>query len=156
MDEARVAGRYRLLDRHAVGGMATVWRAKDEWSGEVVAIKRLHPFVLADPVARARLEREAAALRAVDHPAIVRPRELIDDPPAPSLVMDFVAGWPLDERIAAGPLPADEAVAIAGVIADALAVAHDHGIVHRDIKPANATRRPDGATPSSDRRVTFG
>jgi serine/threonine protein kinase len=145
MDDALVAGRYRLLDRHAVGGMATVWRAKDERTGEIVAIKQLHPHVVADPVARARLEREAAALRAVDHPAIVRPRELIDDPEAPSLVMDFVAGRPLDERIALGPLPPDEAVAIIGVVADALGVAHAHGIVHRDIKPANILVDDDGA-----------
>jgi len=145
MDQELIAGRYRLLDRHAIGGMATIWRARDEWTREIVAVKRLHPYVVADPVARERLEREAAALRTVDHPAIVRPRELIDDPDAPALVMDFVAGQPLDERIAAGPLPPDEAIAIATVVADALAVAHDHGIIHRDIKPANILVDDDGA-----------
>ncbi len=137
MDDARIADRYVLIDRHAVGGMATIWRATDEWTGEVVAIKRLHPHVLADPVARARLEREADALRAIDHPAIVRPRQLVDDPDAPALVMDFVQGRPLDQRIADGALPTGEALAIAAMVADALAVAHDHGVVHRDIKPAN-------------------
>ncbi len=145
MDQARIGDRYTLLDRHATGGMATVWRARDEWTREIVAIKRLHPHVVADPVARARLEREAEALRTVDHPAIVQPRGLIDDPDAPSLVMDFVSGRPLSERIAEGPLPPDEAVAIAGVVADALAVAHDHGIIHRDIKPANILVDDDGA-----------
>src|SRR6187397_1173149 len=145
MDQARIGDRYTLLDRHATGGMATVWRARDEWTREIVAIKQLHPHVVADPVARARLEREAEALRTVDHPAIVRPRGLIDDPDAPSLVMDFVSGRPLAERIAEGPLPAEEAVAIAGIVADALAVAHDHGIVHRDIKPANILVDDDGA-----------
>ena len=125
--------------------MATVWRARDEWTREIVAVKRLHPYVVADPAARARLEREAAAMRAVDHPAIVRPRELVEDPDAPSLVMDFVEGRPLDERIARGPLPPGEAIAIASVIADALAVAHDHGIVHRDIKPGNILVDDDGA-----------
>jgi serine/threonine protein kinase len=68
MDQARIADRYTLLDRHATGGMATVWRARDEWTREIVAIKQLHPHVVADPVARARLEREAEALRTVDHP----------------------------------------------------------------------------------------
>lgn len=137
MDDERIADRYALIDRHAVGGMATIWRATDEWTGEVVAIKRLHPHVLADPAARARLERESDALRAIDHPAIVRPRTLVDDPDAPALVMDFVEGRPLDQRIAEGPLPTGEALAIAAVVADALAAAHDHGVVHRDIKPAN-------------------
>jgi serine/threonine protein kinase len=59
MDQARIGDLYTLLDRHATGGMATVWRARDEWTREIVAIKQLHPHVVADPVAPARLEREA-------------------------------------------------------------------------------------------------
>lgn len=145
MDQELIAGRYRLLDRHATGGMATVWRARDEWTREIVAVKRLHPYLLADPTARARLEREAESLRSIFHEAIVHPRALVDDPDGPCLIMDFVAGQPLDERIATGPLPPGEAAAIAGVLADALAVAHDHGIVHRDIKPANVLVDDDGA-----------
>jgi serine/threonine protein kinase len=145
MHEDRIAGRYTLIERHGIGGMATVWRAKDERTGEIVAIKRLHPYVVADAAARARLEREAAAMRTIHHPSIVRPRELIEEADGPSLVMDFVAGRPLTERIADGPLPPDEAAAIASVVADALSVAHDHGIVHRDIKPANILIGDDGS-----------
>lgn len=139
-----VADRYRPLERYAVGGMATVWRARDEHTGEVVALKRIHPHLVADPAARARLDREAAALRLVDHPAVVRPRDVVDDPDDPALVMDFAEGRPLADRIAEAPLSPDEAVAIAGTIADALAVAHSHGIVHRDIKPANILVEDDG------------
>jgi len=137
MDDRRIAGRYTLLDRHAVGGMASVWRARDDETGEIVAIKRLHPHVAADPAAWARLEREAAVLQALDHPGIVGLRDLVEDPEAPALVLDFVPGRTLDERIAEGRLPAGEAVAIAIAVADALATAHEAGIVHRDIKPAN-------------------
>lgn len=140
-----IADRYRLLERHGVGGMAAVWRARDERTGEQVALKQIHPHLVADPTARARLEREAEALRLVDHPAIGRPRDLVDDPGRPALVMDFVEGRPLAARIADGPLPAEEALAIAATIADALAVAHAHGIVHRDIKPANILVEDDGA-----------
>ena len=139
-----IADRYRLLERHGVGGMAAVWRARDERTGEQVALKQVHPHLVTDPNARARLVREAEALRMVDHPAIARPRELVDDPEHPALVMDFVEGRSLAERIAEGPLPDDEALAIARTIADALAVAHRHGIVHRDIKPANILVEDDG------------
>lgn len=144
MGNELIAGRYRPLERHGVGGMAAVWRARDEWTGEQVALKQVHPHLIADPNARARLEREAEALRLVDHPAIARPRELVDDPEHPALVMDFVEGRSLADRIAEGPLPDEEAFAIAGTIADALAVAHSHGIVHRDIKPANILVEDNG------------
>src|SRR5512147_2919295 len=145
MADVLIANRYRLLERHGVGGMAAVWRAHDERTGEQVALKQIHPHLVADPTARARLEREAEALRLVDHPAIARPRDVIDDPDRPALVMDFVDGRPLADRIADGPLPSEEAVATARTIADAVAVAHRHGIVHRDIKPANILVEDDGA-----------
>jgi serine/threonine protein kinase len=138
MVDALVGGRYRPLERHAVGGMATLWRARDERTGELVALKRLHPFLIADPTARARLLREASALKAIDHPAITRPRDVIDDPDDPALVMEFAEGRSLRDRLAAdGAIDPEEAAAIAGTVADALAVAHDAGIVHRDIKPGN-------------------
>jgi serine/threonine-protein kinase len=146
MADRLINGRYRPLERHAVGGMATLWRALDERTGEVVALKRLHPFLVADPAARARLEREAAALQALDHPAITRPREVILDPDDPALVMEFAPGRPLQERIATdGPLEPEEAVAIAATVADALGVAHRAGIVHRDVKPANILVEDSGA-----------
>ena len=144
MVDELIANRYRPIKRHGVGGMAAVWRARDERTGEEVALKLIHPYLVADPAARARLAREAEALRLIDHQAIARPREVVDDPERPALVMDFVDGRPLADRIADGPLPSEEAIAISGTIADAVAVAHEHGIVHRDIKPANILVEDDG------------
>jgi serine/threonine protein kinase len=92
MAERLIGQRYRPLERRAIGWMATLWRARDVRTGEIVAVKRLHPYLVTDPAARRRLAREAAALRAVDHPAIVRPRDVIDDPDDPALVMDYAAG----------------------------------------------------------------
>lgn len=146
MVERLIGQRYRPLERRAVGGMATLWRARDERTGEVVAVKRIHPFLVTDPAARRRLVREATTLRTVDHPAIVRPREVIDDPDDPALVMDYAGGRSLEERLAGdGPLDPEEAAAIAGTIADALSVVHEAGIVHRDIKPANILVEDSGA-----------
>jgi eukaryotic-like serine/threonine-protein kinase len=146
MVDKLIGGRYRLLERHAIGGMAALWRARDERTGEIVALKRLHPYLANDPASRSRLVREAAALKAVDHPSITRPRDVIDDPDDPALVMEFAEGRSLMDRLAAeGPFEPEEAVAIAATVADALAVAHDAGIVHRDIKPANILVEDSGA-----------
>ena len=145
MVDKLIGGRYTLLERHAIGGMAVLWRARDERTGEVVALKRLHPYLVADASARSRLVREAAALRAVDHPSITRPREVIDDPDDPALVMEFAEGRSLKNRLDEGALEPEEAVAIAATVADALAVAHQAGIVHRDIKPANILVEDSGA-----------
>ena len=145
MDGRLIGGRYRLLESHATGGSASVWRALDESTGEIVAVKRLHPHLIDDEVARTRLEREAAALRSLHHPNVVGVRTLVDDPAEPAFVMDFVPGRTLAERLTAdGPLIERDALAVAASVADALAAAHARSIVHRDVKPANVLLGDDG------------
>jgi serine/threonine-protein kinase len=124
--------------------MASIWRAADEATGDVVAIKRLHPHLLADADARERLRREAAAMGLVHHPNLVRIRGVIEDDD-PALVMDFVEGSSLGELIAQRRrFTQPEGLAIAAAAADGLAAAHAHGIVHRDVKPANILVGDDG------------
>jgi serine/threonine protein kinase len=131
-------GRYRLLEPAGSGGSAEVWRALDMTTGDEVAVKRLHPIVFSDAAGLARLKREFEALRSLDEPHIVRVRalEIADDEAA--LILDYVAGQSLADRLASGPrLQPAEAVAIARDIAAALTAAHAAGIVHRDVTPGN-------------------
>jgi serine/threonine-protein kinase len=140
-------GRYRLIEPAGSGGSAEVWRALDTRTGEEVAVKRLHPIVFSDDAGLARLKREFDALRSLDAPHIVHVRalEVADDEAA--IILDYVPGRSLADRLAAGP-PFDqaEAVAVARDIATALTAAHAAGIVHRDVTPGNILLDPtDGA-----------
>src|SRR6201984_2071043 len=107
------------------GGMGEVWKARDTRLGRDVAIK-----VSAQQFSD-RFEREARAIAALNHPNICT---LFDVGPD-YLVMELVEGPTLADRIAEGPIPVEEALAMARQIADALDAAHEKGIVHRDLKP---------------------
>jgi serine/threonine-protein kinase len=156
MDGSLVGGRYRLLESHALGGMASVWRAADEQTGDIVAIKRLHPHLLADPGARERLLREAASMEIVRHPNVVGIRGVIADD-EPALVMDFVEGSSLADLLAEGQkFGQAEALAIAAAAADGLGAAHEQGIVHRDVKPSNILVGEDGIVRVFDFGVAVG
>ena len=124
--------------------MGDVYRARDTRLERDVAIKVLPDVFTADANRRARFEREARLLAALNHPHIAAIYGFEQRDGIHGLVLELVEGQTLFERLSAGPLPVREALAIARQIADALDAAHEKGIVHRDLKPSNITLTPDG------------
>jgi Tol biopolymer transport system component len=124
--------------------MGEVYRARDTRLGREVAIKVLPAEKLSDPDRRARLEREARAVAALNHPHIVTIHEIESAEGVDFIVMELVAGKTLDALISRHALRFGEALRIAIPLADALAAAHGAGIVHRDLKPANVMVTPEG------------
>lgn len=147
MAETVLFGRYRLIEPAGSGGSAEVWRAVDTKTGEEVAVKRLHPIVFADQAGLARLKREFEALQSLDAPHIVHVRDLEIARDEAAIILDYVPGRSLADRLAGGPpFEPAEAVAVARDIATALTAAHAAGIVHRDVTPGNILLDPtDGA-----------
>jgi serine/threonine protein kinase len=165
----RQIGPYTMVSLLDAGNMGEVYRARDTKLGRDVAIKLLPPTFTADPDRRARFEREARLLAALNHPNIAQIHGLENADGVQALVMELVEGRTLDEIIGGtrrsglgtpsdpgpsaqrgGPdssrraLPLDQALSLARQIADALDAAHEKGIVHRDLKPANIKVTPDG------------
>ena len=133
-----LGGRYALLEVLGTGGMATVWRARDEVLGREVAVKVLSPQHAADAAFRARFEREARHVAALSHPRLVTVFDSGVDGTSPFIVMELVAGRTLRQVLdESGALPADDAIAVAVGVCEALEAAHAAGLVHRDVKPAN-------------------
>ena len=145
---ARV-GPYEVTSQLGVGGMGEVYRARDTKLNRDVALKVLPAPFAADSDRLARLTREAQLLASLNHTNIAAIYGIEDGPAEAghydrALVLEFVEGPTLADRIARGAVPVDEALAIAEQILDALEAAHEHGIIHRDLKPANIKIRPDG------------
>jgi serine/threonine protein kinase len=135
---------YEILGSIGAGGMGEVYRASDTKLSRLVALKILPDAFASDPERRARFAREARSLAALNHPHIAQIYGFEDAGPTSALVMELVEGEDLSLRIKRGPIPYDEAIAIAKQIAQALEAAHDQGIIHRDLKPANIKLRDDG------------
>ena len=135
---------YQILSLLGSGGMGEVYRARDSKLGRDVAIKVLPDDMAADRDRRTRFAREAHVLASLNHPniAAVFGYEEVDGRCA--IILELVEGVTLSDRLTHGPLPVDEAVAMAIQITRALEAAHEKGIVHRDLKPANIRIRPDG------------
>jgi len=135
---------YTITAKLGEGGMGEVYRASDSRLGREVAIKLLPPALASDPERMARFEREARILAALDHPGIASIFGLEEAEGRQLLIMQLVEGETLDERVGRARVEANEAIAIAAQIAEALESAHEKGIIHRDLKPANVKVTPDG------------
>jgi len=137
-------GLYEILAPIGAGGMGEVYRAHDTRLGRDVALKTLPAAFTSDSERVARFKREAQVLAALNHPHIAAIYGLDEVEGCHFLVLEFADGDTLAARLAGGPLPVDEALAIARQIAEALEAAHEKGIVHRDLKPANIGFNADG------------
>ncbi|MBI5511398.1 MAG: protein kinase [Deltaproteobacteria bacterium] len=134
---ALVGGRYRVLERIGAGGMATVYRARHEARRRDVALKVLAPSLVAEPLQRERFLREGRAMGRLRHRNVVAVFEVGEDGGDVFLALELLQGVALAERLVKGALPPREAVRYALQVSEALAHAHEAGVVHRDIKPEN-------------------
>src|SRR5262245_8851370 len=130
-------GPYEVLDAVAAGGMGEVYRARDTRLDRAVAIKVLPSQFAADPHFRERFDREARAISALDHPNICTLYDVGEQDGISFLVMQYLEGDSLADRLGRGAVPIPEALTIAIQVADALDRAHRAGLTHRDLKPGN-------------------
>ncbi len=137
-------GPYRVQGEIGRGGMGVVYRALDSRLDREVAIKALPEDLAADPLRLERFEREARALAQVSHPNIAGIYGVEEQAGHRYLVLEFVDGETLADKLDRGPVEFDEAIELACQIAAGVGAAHDAGVVHRDLKPANIRITPDG------------
>ncbi len=130
-------GSYEVVAPIGAGGMGEVYKAKDTRLGRIVALKVLPARFAENPESRLRFEREARAIASLSHPHVCALYDVGRHDETDYLVMEYLEGATLAERIAKGSLPLDELLRIASEIASGLEAAHRSGIVHRDLKPGN-------------------
>ncbi len=133
---------YCIVSKLGAGGMGEVYRARDTKLNRDVAIKILPETFAHDSDRLARFKREAQVLASLNHPNIASIYGIEESNGFMALAMELVEGPTLADRLAAGPIPIDEALTIARQIAAGLEAAHERGIIHRDIKPANVKVTP--------------
>jgi eukaryotic-like serine/threonine-protein kinase len=138
-------GPYEVLGPLGAGGMGEVYRAKDTRLARTVAIKVLPEHLAYDQDLRQRFEREARAVSSLNHPHICVLHDIGNQDGTDYLVLEYLEGESLHDRLEKGPLPLDQVVRYAIEIADALDKAHRHGVIHRDVKPGNVMLTKGGA-----------
>ena len=137
-------GSFEIVQMIGRGGMGVVYLARDTKLDRSVAIKSMPPELLGDSTARMRFRREAKLLASLNHPNIAVIYEIIEEEKLGYLVLEYVPGDTLAQRIAHKPLTLQEALSIGRQVAEAISVAHEKGVVHRDLKPGNIKITPDG------------
>ncbi|MBA4191599.1 MAG: serine/threonine protein kinase [Planctomycetaceae bacterium] len=144
-------GNYDIVSKIAEGGMGTVYKGRNRTTGEVVAIKVIAPTTAKNPVLLQRFEREFLAARVLDHPNVVRALDYCGTGPHPFLVMEFVDGESIGQRIERkGPILEAEAIRLVAQVCEGLQRAHKQGLVHRDVKPDNIMITREGIAKLTD------
>ncbi len=143
-------GSYRIIEKLGHGGMATVYKAYHAPLDRDVAIKVLHPAFKNDPQFFARFQREARIVAKLEHSNIVPVYDFSEHEGEPYLVMRYVQGDTLKPHLQNGPLSPAETMRIMRPVCNALAYAHNQGVLHRDIKPSNVMLTPDGGVYLTD------
>ena len=141
---SQIVSHYRIIRKLGAGGMGEVFLAEDTRLDRKVAIKWLRTKAVASEQARKRLIREAKTAATLDHPNICTVHEIGEDGERAFIVMQYVEGETLADRLDSAPPDLRESVDIAAQVAEALIEAHSHGVVHRDIKPQNVIVTPRG------------
>jgi serine/threonine-protein kinase len=137
MTEPKRLGKYEILEEIGRGGFAVVYRARDTQLDRIVALKVLHPQLTTDSKFVQRFQQEARTAAGLRHPHIVTIHDVGEEAGQHYLAMAFLPGRTLDQWLAKGPLPVEQAVSIVEQIAGALDAIHEQGLVHRDVKPGN-------------------
>ena len=138
-------GPYEILSPLGAGGMGEVYRARDTRLERTVAIKVLPEEYWNDSEFKQRFEREARAISSLNHPHICTLYDVGHQEGADYLVMEYIEGQPLSQRLTKGPLPTEQLLKLGIQISEALDAAHRHGIIHRDLKPGNVMLTKAGA-----------
>src|SRR6266516_5118167 len=143
-------GQFRIVERIGTGGMATVFKAYQRTLDRYVAIKVLPAYHAQDPVFVKRFIQEARSVAKLAHPNIVQIHDFGEQENITYIVMEYVDGGTLKDRLRERPVTVSEAVDCVIQAAEGLGCAHSHGIIHRDVKPANMLLRRDGHLLLSD------
>jgi len=137
-------GHYRIVEKIGAGGMGEVYRARDQHLDRDVAIKVLPPGTLIDESARKHFRKEALILSQLNHPNVATIHDFDTQQGVDFLVMEYIPGITLSEKVAAGPLPEKEVLRLGVQLAEGLSAAHEQKVVHRDLKPGNLRVTNDG------------